>query len=287
MRNTLERVIPIIKHLEEKAQRRLLEKLRPFIKEILPEEKESLVWKKTLILTDCLEGVALAENAGLPCIGIMQGEKALEAGASTDLKEALEADYLPCKYLVTGMEAITDVYLERVYRRFHGMPWDILETERCVVRESTEEDAEVILQLYEESKEFALQAPFSNPQEGRDYIQKYRQRVYEFYEYGLWTIEEKRSGRMIGIAGLENQIFEEKEYMALGYIIGRAWRRQGYGEEVCRAILEYGRTELELSKVHCFIAPDNKGSQALAEKLGFRRIEAGEKWNYLAILRDS
>ncbi len=263
MEKVLERVIPIINYLEGEELKLLYKKLQPFIKAASPREKETLSWKGTLILTDCAEGVELARQAGLPCIGLEQ------------------ADILSCRYLVTDVEAITAEYLERVYRRFYVLPWDILETKRCIVRETVEEDAEFVLELYEDALEFSLQPPFANLQEGREYIRQYRENIYEFYEFGLWTVEEKGTGRLIGIAGLENQIIQGEEYLALGYMIDRAWRRLGYGEEVCRAILEYGRRELGLSKIHCFIEPKNDVSRALAEKLGFQKVEKQALWHYI------
>lgn len=264
MQRKLERVIPIIQHMEEEEQCALLHRLSVFIKEV-PPEKEASVWKKTLIVTDCMEGAELAHRANLPCLGL-------------ELKEPLPDGRLPCRYLVTDVRGISEDYLERVYRRFYGLPWEILESRRCLLRETVEEDAGEVLRLYEEAEEFSLQPPFYDEQEGKAYIHEYREKIYELYEYGLWTLEEKESGQIIGIAGLENQIIEGEEYLALGYIIDRKRRRQGYGEEICRAILEYGRKELGITKLHCFIEPTNEGSWRLAEKLGFcRELPSGER----------
>lgn len=249
----LKRVIPIINNLKSEEWERLLGRVKPFIKEIQPQEKP---FSKTLVLTDSPEGVGLAREAGLPCLGIESG-----------------AEMLSCPYVVTDISAVTPDCMERVYRRFYDIPWEILESRRCIIREGTESDAEQILGIYEDIEEFSLTRPFASVEEGRRYIRDYRDMVYRLYEYGLWVVEEKESGKLIGEAGLENQSLGEQEYLALGYVIGKQWRRKGYGEEICRAILKFGKEELGIEELHCFVQPENAGSLRLVEKLGFFRKE--------------
>ena len=252
MQYYLKRVIPVLNHLEETDWNVLISQIKPFIKEILPQEREL---SGTMILTDSPEGVSLAKEAGLPCLGLeLSGQESLS-----------------CSYAVTDLSAVTQEYLERIYRRFYNVPWEILESERCIVREGNEEDVEEILNVYEDIEEFSLTRPFDTLEEGQRYMQDYREMVYRFYEYGLWVVEEKASGALIGVAGLENQVFQKEEYLALGYVIKKEWRRQGYAEEVCRAILVYGETEFGLEEVHCFVELENEASARLVEKLGFCR----------------
>ena len=40
------------------------------------------------------------------------------------------------KYIIEDVEAVTLEYLEHIYRRYLNIPWDILETERCMIRET-------------------------------------------------------------------------------------------------------------------------------------------------------
>ena len=57
----------------------------------------------------------------------------------------------------------------------------------------------------------------------------------------------------------------------MGYLIGKKYRRQGYGEEACRAALSYGRQVLDFPGVSAYIDRENAGSLRLIEKLGFRQ----------------
>lgn len=250
MKYYLKRVIPVMNRLEKTEWDALVSQIKPFIKEILPEEE---TFSGTLILTDSPEGVSIAGEAGLPCLGL----------------ELSGQVHLSCSYAVTDLSAVTQEYLERIYRRFYNIPWEILESERCIVREGTEEDVEGILNVYEDIEEFFLTRPFNTREEGQRYMQDYREMIYRFYEYGLWVVEEKESGALIGVAGLENQIFQNEEYLALGYVIGKKWRGQGYAKEVCRKILTYGEAEFGLEELHCFVEPENEASIRLVEKLGF------------------
>ena len=43
---------------------------------------------------------------------------------------------------------LEDEYVERVYRRLKGLPWNILKTQRCLIRETTPEDVEDFFRIY-------------------------------------------------------------------------------------------------------------------------------------------
>ena len=103
------------------------------------------------------------------------------------------------------------------------------------------------------------------------YIAQYRENVYEFYNFGVWTVLLKETGEVIGRAGLEvKEGFAEPE---LGFMIGIPWQRQGLAREVSEAILRYAKEELEIPEVHAVAAVANEASVALLGKLGFAMCE--------------
>ena len=67
--------------------------------------------------------------------------------------------------------------------------------------------------------------------------------------------------------------YEEPE---IGFIIGVPWQRKGYAEEVCRAILNYGREVLGFGVIQAFVRPGNDASLKLCRKLGFHDIGVEE-----------
>ena len=178
-------------------------------------------------------------------------------------------DFSNAKYACEKPWELDAIYMDRVYRRYHRIPWGILDTERCFVRETTPEDAEAFYEIYSEPTITRYtEGVFPQIEQERQYINDYIDKVYSFYDFGVWTILKKDTGEIIGRAGFSyREGFEDAE---IGYVIGQPWQRQGYAEEVCRAILEYGKQELEFERVLAFIRPENKASLALSRKLGMQ-----------------
>ena len=184
-------------------------------------------------------------------------------------------------YVMEGAGEVEPEYLERVYRRFAGIPWDILETERCLVREMGVEDVPALCALYGDPAAAAwTDPPFSQESWGRAYVREYAQKVYAYLEFGIWTVVLKETGEVIGRAGI---MPGQGEIPELGYLIGAPWQRRGLGSEVCRAILDYARGELGFAGVRAVIHRDNIPSLALARRLGFHPEgeTAGDKLSLL------
>ncbi|MEP6820290.1 MAG: GNAT family N-acetyltransferase [bacterium] len=84
--------------------------------------------------------------------------------------------------------------------------------------------------------------------------------------YGIWAVEEKGSGRLLGRIGFMNPPgwpgFE------LGWTLGREFWGRGYATEGARRALDYAFTELDKDHVISCIHPDNVPSIRVAERLG-------------------
>lgn len=175
-------------------------------------------------------------------------------------------------FAVEEPEDLEDAYLERVWRRLKGLPWDILETQRCLIRETVEADVEAFYHIYSDPAITRhMEDLYPDPEQEKQYIREYIEKVYTFYEFGVWTVVEKKSGDIIGRAGLSfRDGFEDAE---LGFVIGSPWQRKGYAYEVCRAILQYGAEEFDLQRVQAFVEPGNDASLKLCAKLGMKVLE--------------
>ncbi|MCM1189999.1 MAG: GNAT family N-acetyltransferase [bacterium] len=189
-------------------------------------------------------------------------------------------------YGVEDPEGLEEEYLEKVYRRLKGLPWNILETERCRIRETSPDDVDAFYEIYHEPSitEF-MEGLYPEKEQERAYIREYREKIYSFYEFGVWTVLEKESGAVIGRAGFSyREGYDEPE---LGFIIGVPWQRKGYAEEVCRAVLRYGWTTLQFEKVQVLVETENAASLRLCDKLGFRAVEEltmGERQYFRLVL---
>lgn len=173
--------------------------------------------------------------------------------------------------IVEGFEETDYVFLERVYQRFHNIPWEILETERCILREMTLEDLDALYELYRpEAMTLYMNGLHENRKEQEKYTRAYIENMYRFYGYGIWVVIEKKSGQLIGRAGFDHYEEDGEVQLELGYAIAVDKQKQGYAAEVCRGILKYAFEALEVPSVCCLIQKENTASIRLAEKLGFR-----------------
>ena len=199
-----------------------------------------------------------------------------------------EEDLSGAAYAVENPDALDMDFYERVFRRERNIPWEILETERLLIREMIPEDAAAFEAIYEEPsirhymKDFHGDAP-----EEEEYIREY-QIHYRFYEYGVWSLVLKETGEVIGRAGFsdvqespgnvqeeEKGVKEEECLPCFGYMIGVPWQRQGYAEEAGRAILDYAREELGFTAILLQVEAENEASIRLAKKLGFENAGIG------------
>ena len=172
----------------------------------------------------------------------------------------LGAGFDACLYLVCEMEAADDMLLEKAVRRQYGLPWIIAQTKRLLIREFTKDDP-----LEAESDDDG-DGVFSDRARREDYIDN----QYRFHECGLWALVLKKSGLIIGKAGITAG--------QLGNHIYGPFRGRGYAFEACSAILGYAEEELGLRHVRIKTGEGNEASVRLAEALGFSRTEdTGQK----------
>lgn len=175
--------------------------------------------------------------------------------------------------IVLGFEEIGIQFLDRVLKRRNGAPWNILYTERTMVREITLEDLDELYALYDGEGITDYTEPLYERQKEEAYTSSYIAYMYYYYGYGMWIVRDRKTGALVGRAGIEHRDIGNEVLMELGYLIGKQYQNKGYATEVCEAILAYAKEEIGISELHCFIHPDNHASLHLAEKLGFQMAE--------------
>lgn len=179
-------------------------------------------------------------------------------------------------YIIEEIEDVPEEYYERVFRRLKGIPWTILETERCIVREITVEDVDRLYELYADpSVTQYMESLFPTMEQEREYTRQYIRNIYELYEFGMWVIERKEDHLLIGRAGVEQN--EGMEGLELGFMLGVAYQHQGYAYEVCTAIMQYAYEELGVATLTLAARPENTASVRLIERLGFKPAGKIEK----------
>lgn len=176
--------------------------------------------------------------------------------------------------IVQGFEELDVEFFRKAYQRCHGIPWTIARTDRLVLRESVPDDFDVLYDMYRQPGMTDYMPGLSDDkEEERETFCAYIRRMYSFYGYGLWTVAEKSSGRVVGRAGLENGTVQGQPVPIIGYMIGIEYQRQGYGQEAVRAAVEYAFSELGMEKIYGFVHGKNQSSKRLIQRVGFQRIE--------------
>ncbi|HFQ15904.1 MAG TPA: N-acetyltransferase [Rhodobacteraceae bacterium] len=141
----------------------------------------------------------------------------------------------------------------------------VLETERLRLRQWTAADFEPLADFL-----------------GREALNRFRggalarEQAWEFLSaragewqirgYGSFVIEEKKSGRPAGYAGLWHPFdLAEPELM---WSLYPEYHGKGYATEAARAVIDWADRTLHLGPLMSFIHPDNTPSIAVAERLG-------------------
>jgi RimJ/RimL family protein N-acetyltransferase len=142
-----------------------------------------------------------------------------------------------------------------------------LESERLVLRWFREDDFEPHRQICRDPEVMR----FLGDGKPMNDIEVWRQLAWfmghwYFRGYGIWAVEEKRTGNLVGRIGFISPIgwpgFE------LGWTLARSSWGKGYATEGAQRALRYCFEEMGRDHVISCIAPDNVASARVAERLG-------------------
>ncbi len=148
---------------------------------------------------------------------------------------------------------------------------NVLETERLVLRPLGPDDLEALTALHAEPSFWHY--PFGRGQTPAE-TEGFLVRVIDSYSrlgFGLHAVEERRTGAMIGWAGLSVPEFlpEILPAVEVGWRLGSAWWGQGYATEAGAAWVHWGFETLGLDRIVSIFEPDNERSGRVMAKLGF------------------
>lgn len=212
---------------------------------------------KDLLITDEMNIARAARAKGKHVVLSYPVQGMTENDSFSDYPYAIETDSEP-----------EETYLEHILCRLKGEPCHILDTARCRVREITPDDVDRLYEIYADPQITKFMEDLYEKREDEiAYTQEYIRCHYGFYDFGMWIVEKKDTGEIIGRAGFDmRQGYEDPE---LGFMIGSSYQRKGYATEVCKAILSYGKEQLGFDRVGSFTNAKNTASVRLLSKLGF------------------
>ena len=254
---------------QEKLQEKLPDELRGklYVALLAAESINGSQKSTTKGYTEYADNTAKANTGNLripkaptDCIWIVSSKQQKQIADSLGIASVGEPQ-CGTRYAVESLAELDIEYLERVRRRYNHIPWDIGETDRCLIRELSLSDLPALYELYAKPGMTDYVEPLYDYETELEYQKAYIENMYGFYEYGMWLVFSKETGKLIGRAGLEHD--------ELGYMIAPELWNQGYATEVCRFIIDYARENTDFEELYCRIDERNEASVRLAKKLGF------------------
>lgn len=91
--------------------------------------------------------------------------------------------------------------------------------------------------------------------------------------HGQWALEDRRTGRLLGRAGLHQPERVDWPGLEVGWTLHPDHWGHGYATEAGAAAIDYAFEVLARDEVVSIIHPDNHGSQAVARRLGLDFVE--------------
>ncbi len=144
----------------------------------------------------------------------------------------------------------------------------VLETERLRMRGWSEQDHEAFAALLgdEESARF-----IGGPCDRHDAWRRMATQMghWAMRGYGSWVIEEKSTGNWVGYSGLWCPYGWPEPEVMWGLV--PAARGRGYATEAAMRARTYAYQDLGWRSAISLIAPENRASQKVAERLGAKR----------------
>lgn len=139
----------------------------------------------------------------------------------------------------------------------------LIETARLGLREwQLGEEETLTLFLSDPEVMYAYEHVFSE-KEVHNWL-KWNLESYQKNGFGLWAVEEKQTGIVLGECGLTLQTVNEKEYLEIGYHLKRAHWHKGYAIEAAKACKEFAFSELLAKEVVSIVRDTNIPSMNVA-----------------------
>jgi ribosomal-protein-alanine N-acetyltransferase len=112
----------------------------------------------------------------------------------------------------------------------------------------------------------------------RDFLPLYAQQLEadpSLLGWGVWLMVHRAEQVVVGDLGFKGEP-DRAGTVEIGYSVVPAYRRQGYAFEAVQALLGWAFAQPGVSRITAECSPDNTPSIRILEKLGMRRLEAGE-----------
>ena len=145
---------------------------------------------------------------------------------------------------------------------------NILETERLILREQTEDDAAFIFELLNSPAwlKYIGDRKVRSVEDARNYILNGAIKSYKNNGFGFYLVKLKEGDISIGICGLVKR--DGLEHIDIGFAFLPDYEGRGYGFESASAVMRYARNDLRLGTIVAITTKENVPSINLLKKIG-------------------
>lgn len=186
--------------------------------------------------------------------------------------DEVSGELMSARYAIDCLNAIDYNYIDLVYHRTYMLPMMIAQTERLIIRELSEKDANQVKQIFEDKSIARIATGLYNEEEELKHsLRRYYRENYQFFEYGYWGIFHRQNDEMIGLAGFSNS--SGNECLELGYAIRTDYRHKGYAQEAVLSILSYITRKKMGNTIEAVVEKGNVSSIKLLKAVGFTRVK--------------
>ena len=156
----------------------------------------------------------------------------------------------------------------------------ILETDRLLLREYVEEDADAFFKLNSDPEvlRFVPDKRLLNVEQARQILIDHPIADYRKYGFGRGACILKSTGEQIGFAGLK--YLEELGEVDVAFRLMRSHWGLGLATEAALAAVRFGFADLDLKRIIGLVMPDNIASVRVLEKAGLRYVETVTFWGH-------
>ena len=166
-----------------------------------------------------------------------------------------------------------------------------LETHRLRLREMTEDDLPQLRTILQDELTMSAYEGAFDEAMTRGWLQRMIT-GYHADGVGLWAVELRETGDMIGQCGLTRQHIFDADVIEVGYLFNRAHWHHGYATEAAAASVEYAFEQLGVERVWAQVRDTNIASKNVAIRLGmtlrgrFEKHYRGVDMPHLAFAKD-
>lgn len=142
-----------------------------------------------------------------------------------------------------------------------------LETERLFLRNLLPEDVESLVDLWTDP---VITKYMGGPRDRTELTATLQEDCLQpyAYEFDLWPVIEKATGKLIGHCGLLDKDIDQSKQIEVIYVIARDHWGKGFASEAASALMEHAFSEKDLRRVVALIHPGNERSEKVSLSCG-------------------